>query len=70
MHINFKGIVIVFSIDPPCKDGNLRFTMVPLKPLRQKCGRYRRFSDSKNDYFCEFLYWFLLTINALSQSHK
>ena len=70
IHINVKRIVIVISIDPPCKDGNTRFSTVPLKPFRQKCGRYSRFSDSKNDYFREFLYWFLLTINALSESRK
>ena len=27
-----KGTVSVISCDPPCKDGNVRFTMVPLKP--------------------------------------
>ena len=28
---NVKGIVRVISSDPPCKDGNTRFTTVPLK---------------------------------------
>ena len=40
----------VISSDPQCKDGNARSD--------QKCGRYRRFSDSKSVYFCEFLHYF------------
>ena len=28
---DFKGTVRVISINPPCKDGNVRFTTVPLK---------------------------------------
>ena len=28
----FKGTVSVISSDPPWKDGNARFTTVPLKP--------------------------------------
>ena len=28
----FKGTVCVTLDDPPCKDGNFRFTSVPLKP--------------------------------------
>ena len=28
-----KGTVSVISSDPPCKDGNARFTTVPLKAL-------------------------------------
>ena len=28
-----KGTVIPFSSDPPCKDGNGRFTTVPLKAV-------------------------------------
>ena len=31
--INLKEIVRVISSDPPCKDGNVRFTTVPLKAL-------------------------------------
>ena len=31
--ISVKGTVRVISSDPPCKDGNVRFTTVPLKPL-------------------------------------
>ena len=27
----FKGTVSAISSDPPCKDGNARFTVVPLK---------------------------------------
>ena len=30
---NLKGTVSVFSSDSPCRDGNARFTTVPLKPL-------------------------------------
>ena len=29
----FKGTVSIISSDPPCKDDNVRFTTVPLKPL-------------------------------------
>ena len=29
---HFKGTVSVVSSDPPCKDGNARFTTVPLTP--------------------------------------
>ena len=33
-HISIiKGTVSVISNDPPCIDGNVRFTFVPLKPL-------------------------------------
>ena len=28
-----KGTVSVISSDPPCKDGNARFTTIPLKAL-------------------------------------
>ena len=34
---------ILISSDTPCKDGNVEFTTVPLKP-DQQCGRYCRFS--------------------------
>ena len=30
--IHIEGTVSVVSSDPPCKDGNARFTNVPLKP--------------------------------------
>ena len=30
--IVIKGTASVISSDPPCKDGNARFTTVPLKP--------------------------------------
>ena len=44
-----KGRISVISSDPPCKNGNARFTMIPLQRFTdKKCGRYRRFSDSKN----------------------
>ena len=34
--------------DPSCKDGNVWFTTVPLKPLSdQKYGRNRRFCNSE-----------------------
>jgi len=43
----FKGTLSVILSDPPCKDGNARFTMVALKSYSgQKCGRSRRFTDS------------------------
>ena len=52
----FKRTVSVISSDPPCKNGNLLFTTIPLEPVSDnKCGRYRRFPDSKSDYFCELL---------------
>ena len=42
--IKLKGNKYLISSDPPCKNGNARFTIVPLKPLSdQKCGRYCRF---------------------------
>ena len=28
-----KGLLVVFSSDPPCKDGNVRFTTVPYSTL-------------------------------------
>ena len=31
--MSFKGRVSVILSDPPCKDCNVRFTTVPLKPL-------------------------------------
>ena len=30
--IQLKGTVIVFSSDPPCRDGNAQFTRVPSTP--------------------------------------
>ena len=30
---DLKGLYSVISSDPPCKDGNARFTTVPLKPV-------------------------------------
>ena len=42
-----KGTVSVILSDPPCKEGNARFTTIPLKP-NQICGRYRRFPGSKS----------------------
>ena len=39
--LDFKGTVSVILGDPPRKDGNARFTTIPLKPLPDhKCGRY------------------------------
>ena len=56
----FKGTVSVISSDPPWKDGNARFTTVPLKPKSdQKCGRYRCFFCLKSVYFCKFFYYFM-----------
>jgi len=48
------------------KDGNARYPMIPLKSYSdQKCGRYRRFSDSNSIYlFWKFHRFFLETINA------
>jgi len=44
-----KGTVSVISSDPPCKDGNARYTTVPLKALSDdKCGRYCHFSRFKS----------------------
>ena len=38
----------MISSDTLCKDGNARFTTIPLKPLSdQICGRYCRFSSFK-----------------------
>ena len=38
MHARYKncpkGTVSVISSDPPCEDGNARFTTAPLKPLK------------------------------------
>ena len=49
----FTRIVSVISSDPPCKDGNARFTLVPWRPLSdQKCGRYCCFSR-----FNSFSFW-------------
>ena len=43
-----KGTVSVITSDPPCKDGNVRFTTVPLKAL---------FIIFENEYFLlGFLY--------------
>ena len=33
VYIRLKGTVNVISSDPPCKEGNARFTMFPLKAL-------------------------------------
>ena len=30
---NIKETVSVISNDPPCKDGNAKFVMIPLKPF-------------------------------------
>ena len=44
---NCKNVSVIFKYRP-CKDGNARFTTVPLKRYSdQKCERYTRFSDSK-----------------------
>ena len=44
---NVEETVSVILSDPPCKEGNARFTTIPLKP-NQICGRYRRFPGSKS----------------------
>ena len=42
--LHFKRTVCVNSSNPPCKDGNARFTTVPLKLYSDyRCGRYSRF---------------------------
>ena len=42
--LNIKGTDTISS-DPSCKDGNARFTTMPLKPkYDQQCETYRRFS--------------------------
>ena len=39
----FKQVVSVNLCDPPCKDDNVQFTTVPLKPLSDRyCLRYCR----------------------------
>ena len=40
---NIQGTVLIISRDPLCEDSNVRFTILPLKPLNQYCGRYCRF---------------------------
>ena len=38
-YLYLNGSVSVISSEPPCKDGNARFTTIPLKSLSdQKCG--------------------------------
>ena len=40
------------SVDYTCKDGNVRLTVVPLKPFfDHKCGKYCRFSMFNSDQF-------------------
>ena len=34
LKVILEGFISVYSCDPPCKDGNARFTAVPLKPLK------------------------------------
>ena len=58
--IHFKGTVSVISGDPPCKDGKVRFTTVPFKPLsdqyngryygRNACGKIIRFQNYEHFY--------------------
>ena len=49
---NNRSNLIVISSDLPYKDNSAQLTTAPLKPLSdQKCGRKRRFSDSKSIYF-------------------
>ena len=38
-----KGTVSKISSEPPCKDDNVRFTMIPFILSYQKCGRNCRF---------------------------
>ena len=45
--LRFKGTVSVISNDPPCKEGNVRFTTVPLKGLSNKAW-------IRNSCFCFF----------------
>ena len=33
----FNRTICIISIDPPCKDGNARFTTVPFKPSTDQC---------------------------------
>ena len=48
LKVILKGFTSVYLSDPPCKDGNARFTTVPLKlQSNQKCERYCYFSVSK-----------------------
>ena len=41
--LQIKGTVSVISSNHPCKDGNVRFTTVPLKSSDQVWNRYPRF---------------------------
>ena len=53
--IFYKRTVSVNSSNPPSKDGNARFTTVPLKPLSdQHCQGYSRFSRLNSDNFYMF----------------
>ena len=36
LRFNLKGSVSIISSEPPCKDGNSRYTTVPLKPLSEQ----------------------------------
>ena len=50
-------IVNVISSDSTCKNGNVRFTSVPLKLLSdQYCGRYCRFSGFRSIKLCSYIF--------------
>ena len=49
---DLKRTVSVILGDPPCKDGNARFTKLPLQPLSDHvCGRYCYSSRLLSVYF-------------------
>ena len=60
--ISVKGTVCVILSEPPWKDGNAWSTTIHWNFNLIK--RYRRFSNSKCIYFCEFLHCFFFTRNA------
>ena len=49
LYFDVKGTVSVISSNSPCKDGNARFTTIPLKHLSgQYCGIYCLFPGGLN----------------------
>ena len=51
-------VIILHFKRTVCTDGNVRFTIAPLKPYSdQQCGKYRHFSDWKSFYLYINLAW-------------
>ena len=72
LNLLIYGTVNVISRESCCKEGQVQFTTIPLKPFsNQYCGRYCRFSGFSNLFLIIYYkYVFLPHLSLLYRTHN